>query len=525
MSRINLFQFRAHNTLSMLVLVVLGQSTLMAQEKPVGDKRADDPLIPLPEDPKIFAQFAPVGPERPIRYISLKEAIAIALESGVRCTVPPEPTFIEFGIYRSFNLPDVKRVEKFPTEKIRAFAIDKQTKPATIVICRNGTKRPRAEFEREIDQVLFSVEQAYWLLYEQNVALYSVEMGIRQCYLTWQMTQKRFHVGTATIEDVAQVRAVFENYCTQRSNAIANVQDADRLFRALLGLPEQDGTHLMPVDIPSTAAYTPDYDSALKEAFASRPNLIALRKDIEARQLRVMQVNIAAVCLGRLLCKYNIFLNIVQSDGLTEALIREDPRYNVWSAGGISFPFSGPPSGLRTTKLGLARAYINLRNQETKMERVIAGLYQAIHRYHGDIEANFERRKALAVMVRRLFSRDVGIRLLQAQMDFQSAFELEYQAIRNFNIAIAAFHYWKGSIRQYHNVVIAEDRAPDPAMCRAVDYFQKQTAEQIAAERKLSLSSNEGNSLPRLLEHRLPTPRSLKVDLDKWRKEIAIPGN
>ncbi len=91
---------------------------------------------------------------------------------------------------------------------------------------------------------------------------------------------------------------------------------------------------------------------------------------------------------------------------------------------------------------------------------------QVLAYYHGEIEAQQERRIALAQKLEGLFAqvrkgRDPLITIHQAQSDFVSALQLEYTAVGNYNIALAALHYAKGTIREHNNVQIAVGDLPD----------------------------------------------------------------
>jgi outer membrane protein TolC len=394
-----------------------------------------------------------------------------------------------------------------------------------ILITRIRFDQARADFERNVNLMLFNIETAYWILYEQYFALYAADQGVRQSFMTWQLTKTKFDVGTATVQEVAQVRAVFENFRSQRLNSLANVQEAERQFRGLLGLPVEDGKRIVPADAPTMAAYEPDYSLSVNEAFANRPELLLLRDDIKARQMDVLNQQNSMRPDLRFISQYNVnsIGTSLNGSGINSANTGNafanlaDNKFNTWTVGinmQVPLGFRLANAATRQSELGLARAYINLRNQETKTERLIAGIYQALHRYYGDIQAQRERRKALAQQLEGLFTRikvgrDPLITILQAQSDFASALQLEYAAIGNYNIALAAFHYAKGTIRQYNNVQIAEGDLPACTLARATDFFAQRSAGLVLREREQLPLADEPNPLPRLLEHEPPTPNKL----------------
>ncbi len=276
-----------HYALSLGLLVGLGlfgsEPFARAAEEKSDKPKAKDPLA-----------------GRAIRYITLKEAIAIALESGNRDSKAVKPLSnllgAPTGLIDKGPIPYVDDTSPAkPGDSIRAFAFDLKTtstnikrapakfderseerieeQPTWILIARLRTDQPRLEFERDVNRLLLNVETAYWILYEQYFALYSVEQAIRQSFPIWELVKEKYDIGTATIPELAQVRAVLENFRSQRLKELAKVQEAERQFRDVLGLPAEDGKHLVPADAPTTAACELDYTRAVKEALANRPEL------------------------------------------------------------------------------------------------------------------------------------------------------------------------------------------------------------------------------------------------------------
>ncbi len=68
--------------------------------------------------------------------------------------------------------------------------------------------------------------------------------------------------------------------------------------------------------------------------------------------------------------------------------------------------------------------------------------------------------------------------LLEAQRFWAQALQQEYQAIRDYNNALAAFELVKGTIPQHDNVVIAEGPLPACASERAVEH-QRQRSDAL----------------------------------------------
>ena len=76
--------------------------------------------------------------------------------------------------------------------------------------------------------------------------------------------------------------------------------------------------------------------------------------------------------------------------------------------------------------------------------------------------------------------------LLDAQKQWAFALNQEYQAIIDYNIALATFEFAKGTIMQSCKIRIAEGPLPDLVTMRAVEHEQATTHRRLAAERQRS---------------------------------------
>src|SRR5262249_8411340 len=86
----------------------------------------------------------------------------------------------------------------------------------------------------------------------------------------------------------AQTRGQYEKFRADRLQSLNTVLENERALRALLGLPIEDGKRLTPIDAPTVAPYVPDWQSALQDAMALRPELVLAREDLKAKHLAVV---------------------------------------------------------------------------------------------------------------------------------------------------------------------------------------------------------------------------------------------
>jgi outer membrane protein TolC len=365
-----------------------------------------------------------------------------------------------------------------------------------ILITRIRFDQQRAEFQRNVHQMLVNVEIAYWNLYNSYWQLYSQEQGMRQAYEAWKINLARYNAGRASIADLAQTRGQYELFRGQRLSALSDLQENERQLRALLQLASEDGTRIVPTDTPTLAPYSPDWGTALHEALDLRPELFLARQDLKANQLNlVLQENSLLPDL-RFAATYDINGIGTRLDGSSpnNALgnLASD-HFNNWGLQlrlTVPIGYRSAYANVRLAKLQLARSYETLHDQELKIERFLALQYRRIFTSYELIRIRRCQREAFACQLRAQFEQFVAGRgtidvLLEAQRFWASALADEYTAIRDYNIVLAGFEFAKGTILQHDNVVISEGALPSCVQKRAVEHLRERTAALELRDRAL----------------------------------------
>ena len=137
-------------------------------------------------------------------------------------------------------------------------------------------------------------------------------------------------------------------------------------------------------------------------------------------------------------------------------------------------------ANLRIAKLLLARDYENLREAEKKIQLALARTYQNVFVTYESIKTLRAQREAFGEQVKANFQEFQAGKitpdlLLEAQRFWAQALQQEYQSIRDYNNALAAFELAKGTIPQHDNVVIAEGPLPACASERAVEHQRRRS--------------------------------------------------
>jgi outer membrane protein TolC len=363
-----------------------------------------------------------------------------------------------------------------------------------ILITRIRFNQQRAEFERNLIQMLLNVETAYWNLYGGYWQLYSREQGLRFAFESWKIVGAQYAAGRASLADFAQAQGQYELFRAQRLTAMNQVLDYERQLRGIMGLQISDGTRLVPADAPTLALYQPDWKASLEEALSHRPELYMARQDVKANQMRVALAKNYLMPDLRFTATYDTNSIGTQLDGagISNAFRQlAQNHYNDWAVGlrlTIPIGYRQAYANLRQTQLGLARSYLVLQDQELKVERYLGLEYRTLGLQYESIRANRAQREAFATQLKTRYQQYLAGRgtldiLLEAQRFWADALAQEYLSIVAYNNALVAFEFAKGTILQHMNIKIAEGPLPACVQQRAVEHFRERTRALRIAER------------------------------------------
>jgi hypothetical protein len=409
-----------------------------------------------------------------------------------------------------------------------------QPSPEGILITRLRFDEQRAEFERNVNFMLFNVEVAYWNLYGAYWNLYAQEQALRFAFEAWRLTGAKFQAGRVTLGDLAQSRGQYELFRTQRLQAVDQVLEEERQLRKLIGLPVDDGTRLVPSDAPSLSPYQPDWDSALQEALALRPEVYLARQEVKASQLALIVAKNQLLPDLRFTSTYDVNSTGNRLDGPdANNAFRNlaSDRFHNWSLGlrwNMPIGFRNANANVRVARLQLARSYGVLVDTERKARDFLGQQYRHLPSYYEQIRSNRAQREAFAEQLRVKFEEYRAGRstldiVLEAQRFYAQALSAEFNAVVLYNNGLAAWEFGKGTILHHDNVVISEGPLPGCVQLRAAEHERERTASLVVHERakpiihppcqleagQLGLPQLPGDKavpLPSLLKDVPPTP-------------------
>lgn len=386
-----------------------------------------------------------------------------------------------------------------------------------ILITRIRYEQQKAEFDRQINNMLLNVEAAYWNLYAAYYNLYAQEDVLRQSYDLLSILTGRLQAGAVAQQDVAQTEAQYYRFRRQVINARQQVLNAERQLRGMLGMrSDNSNDRIVPIDEPTLAPFMPDYYELANEALSRRPELILARHDVKFRQLDlILQKNQRRPDL-RFFSSYDINGLGSRLDGpQTRATSTTDPitglpstsftpvnafssltanQFNSWQLGirmDVPLGFRDANAAVRQAQLNLYRSYYQLHDSERKVLEICTDVQrEVIQRYENIKYARAERlelQRTLelfrALITGGQWNVNSLFNVLQVQQQVASAISAEFAAVAEYNIALAKLENAKGTIQGYNNVSINEGPLPSYVGKKAADHFRERAAAIKVRER------------------------------------------
>jgi outer membrane protein TolC len=374
-----------------------------------------------------------------------------------------------------------------------------------ILIARIRFDSQRAEFERNVNNLVLNVEVAYWKLYQAYGQLYSFEEVMRIAHKVWMNYEAKYRTGAKGLADFAPIRAQYEEFRGERLKALGAVLEAERNLRGIMGLPIEDGRQLIPITAPTLAPFQPNWDAAVKDALALRPELVIARENLRLSQLNLItqknflkpDLRFAAqyspVGFGTRLDGSDTFTDSTGTPRTTNALrsLATD-HFNDWTLGltlNVPLGYRLEHAAVRAAKLNLAQSYEVLKDQEERSKRILAQQYQKVSEWYGRIETSSAERKSYGQGVSARYQELVAGRttvadyLLDVQRRLALAMAKEFEAIAEYNNSLARYEWSKGTLLPFNNISISEGALPECVQVRAVENERRRSVALLLRER------------------------------------------
>lgn len=154
-------------------------------------------------------------------------------------------------------------------------------------IAKADQRQSMAEFQAELNSILFEVQRNYWLAWLAQRDVQTYEKLVEQAELTWRIEQKRLEVGEGTLVEPAQA---FEHLQTMRvklEEARQSAKLAQNRLKSLLGISASDQGVLELTEPPIREQVRPDLMQGIIDAMDARPEIEACNSAILQAQLEL----------------------------------------------------------------------------------------------------------------------------------------------------------------------------------------------------------------------------------------------
>lgn len=357
-----------------------------------------------------------------------------------------------------------------------------------VLIAKVNNDISQAKFEQNVRDYVSNVVNAYWDLYFSYRDLDAKREAFEQSRITWQgyeaqkssnrksgaseaLAREQFYRFQAELNDAIAGKL---SQRTQNNNAssggafagIGGVQASERRLRLLIGMPISDGVLLRPMDEPSIAPVTFDWESIAAEA-------IRLRSELQQQRLLVKRLELEAIAAKNFLMPTLDLVSIYRIRGLDRNLAGPESAFGDLGSGDLQeyeasielklpVGFRQGHLAVRNAKFQLARAKAVLLEQERQIIHDLTAVVAESDRAYTQMETNLNRYLAASDAFETLStSREAGMsvdleQVLDAQRRVSESQTRYFQSLAEYTIASKNVQFEKGTLLQMTNLFIAD---------------------------------------------------------------------
>ncbi|MDR1960606.1 MAG: TolC family protein [Planctomycetaceae bacterium] len=373
-----------------------------------------------------------------------------------------------------------------------------------VVIARITADKALIDFEMGVRKMVYDVEEAYWNLYYAYRNLQTTMSGRNAAHATWNKVHARMEAGHSqgTRQAEAQAKSQFIQYRAYTEDALNNLYKTENALRYMMGISPSDGRLIKPIDEPSIARITFDWEELKAESLNRAPEIRKQKWDVKQRELELIASR------NFLLPQLDLQANY-RFNGMGHDLIQSNRHnsnayasmtsgdYANWNMGlnlTIPFGYRKELAGVRNAEMTLTRARALLQEQELEMMHNISDAQRNIDRNYILAQDHFNRRLATQEEVDSTAAtyeagKTTLDQLLDAQRRLAEAESQYFRSIVDYNVSITKLHYLKGSLLEYDGVYLSEGPWPNKA------YFD---ATRLARQRDAGKKINYGFTRPQV---------------------------
>ncbi len=359
-----------------------------------------------------------------------------------------------------------------------------------IIVAKYNRDISEENFQKQLEDLIYSVESIYWNLVYSRENLKVKQQALR---LAQELLEKnKIEIEAGTLPPIERFTAEAEVSTRQADiiEAEALVRNYEDQLKTIINLAAEykdiRKIKIIPTDLPETAKREVSHEEALMIALQKRPDLQALRIDLENRQFTLSYAKNQLLPDLRLQFSYwspgisgdqilykdnNALTGIIvgripgkKTDALKDAL---NFRFKNWSAAVVvTLPINSvfTQAYYAQAKLSLKQAQLRLKNQEQLISLEISNAVRAV-------ETNYERalayRAARELAEKKLEAEQEKLKVglstnylvLQYQRDLANAMTMELKALIDYNLSLANLDRVMGMGRERRNVklIVGDD--------------------------------------------------------------------
>ncbi len=371
-----------------------------------------------------------------------------------------------------------------------------------VLLARINVDISLADFEDGVRRLVSDVENAYWELSFAWRNLETSNTALASARQTWKKTYLLYQVGTKGGEAAqeAQAREQYFQFKSQTQALLNELLQAENRLRFIMGLSVSDGRLIRPIDTPTVASVKFDWCEITEEALAR--NLVLRRQ-----KWRIKQRELELIAAKNLLMPRLDVNGTYRWRGLGDTLFGAnrtpfnptDPlsltgssalqtlatgQFQEWQLGAqMTMPigFRKELVTVRHYQLQLAKERAKLQDLELELSHQLGDAIRQLILNYQLTQTNFNRTLAAVRQVEAVqaaFEAETVTldQLLEAQRrraESQAAF---FRTLLDYQRAIIAVHFFKGSLLEYNNVFLTEGPWPAKAKFDAVRRARKRDA-------------------------------------------------
>lgn len=364
-----------------------------------------------------------------------------------------------------------------------------------IILARINSDISLTFFESSLRNLVLDVEDSYWDLHRTYRNLETAKIGRDSAQVTWKQVYEKKSEGVLAKQDEAQAREQYFNFRASVERTLKDLYDGETRLRWLMGLAPADGRLIRPIDEPTMAHIEFDWPAIRTETLVRSPELRQKKWQIKQRELELIsaknqllpQLDVGAVYrwVGTGDDLFGGGGNFADSGPGTSAISElADGRYQ---EAGLFLNFA-MPVGFRNAMAGVRNAQLQLVREKALLEDTELNAIHLLNTAIRDLDANyvlaethFNRWSAAEVEVEAAaaqyqFGKGTLDLVLEAQRRRAQAQVDYYNALIDYNKAIAEVHFRKGSLLEYNNIQLAEGPWPQKAYWDALGRARERDA-------------------------------------------------